>query len=66
MKKSASLPFVRWRLTYILISYFIYQMPSRGYHEFSCGSETLEYTVCDYASGANIMTEDKRLFSIYF
>jgi hypothetical protein len=28
--------------------------------------ETLEYTVCDSASGTNIMTEDKRLFSIYF
>jgi hypothetical protein len=27
---------------------------------------TLEYTVCDYSSGTNIMTEDKRLFSIYF
>ena len=32
----------------------------------SNGSETLEYTVCDYASGTNIMTEDKRLFTIYF
>ena len=32
----------------------------------SNGSEMLEYTVCDYASGTNIMTEDKRLFSIYF
>jgi hypothetical protein len=40
-----------------------------GVSESSCaivGSETLEYTVCDYASGTNIMTEDKRLFSIYF
>ena len=30
------------------------------------GENTVEYTVCDYASGTNIMTEDKKLFSIYF
>ena len=32
----------------------------------SDGENTVEYTVCDYASGTNIMTEDKKLFSIYF
>ena len=32
----------------------------------SNGENTLTYTVCDYASGTNIMTEDKKLFSIYF
>ena len=33
---------------------------------FSKGEETLMYRVCDYASGTNIMTLDKRLFSIFF
>ena len=33
---------------------------------FSNGKDTLKYHVADYASATNIMTEDKRLFSIYF
>ena len=33
---------------------------------FSNGKDTLDYTVCDYASGTNIMTKDTKLFSIYF
>ena len=33
---------------------------------FAKGDETLKYTVCDYASGTNIMTLDKQLFSIFF
>lgn len=33
---------------------------------FSNGENTLEYTVCDYSSGTNIMTLDKHFFSVYF
>lgn len=33
---------------------------------FSNGKEELAYTVCDYASGTNIMTEDRKMFSIHF
>ncbi len=33
---------------------------------FSNGKNTASYTVCDYASGTNIMTKDTKLFSIYF
>ena len=34
--------------------------------KFSNGEKTLEYKVCDYASGTNIMTLDMNLFSVYF
>jgi len=33
---------------------------------FKKGDKVLKYHVADYASGTNIMTEDKRFFSIYF
>ena len=33
---------------------------------FSDGEQELRYRVADYATGTNIMSEDKRLFSIYF
>ena len=33
---------------------------------FSDGKRELRYHVCDYATGTNLMTEDKRFFSIYF
>ena len=33
---------------------------------FSDGERELKYRVADYASGTNLMTEDKRFFSIYF
>ena len=33
---------------------------------FSNGKDTLKYHVADYASATNMMTEDKRFFSIYF
>ena len=33
---------------------------------FSAGEQELRYRVADYATGTNIMSEDKRLFSIYF
>ena len=33
---------------------------------FSDGERELKYRVADYATGTNLMTEDKRFFSIYF
>ncbi len=33
---------------------------------FSNGDETLKYRVCDYASGTNFKTLDKKYFSIFF
>ena len=30
------------------------------------GKETLRLNVCDYASGTNVISDDKHLFSIYF
>lgn len=33
---------------------------------FSNGKDELHYIVCDYASGTNLMTEDKKMFGIYF
>ena len=34
--------------------------------KFSDGNSTLEYKVCDYASGTNFMTLDKKYHSIFF
>ena len=34
--------------------------------KFSDGKETLEYKVCDYSSGTNFMTLDKKYYSIFF